>query len=157
MSTWLGAWGVAPICGNPAQLCGWAEGAQELGSLELSLLLKGSLFSPKGSKLHGSSQDRGSKCVSAHPVLGLFSELRRGRGWVLVQPAAPAAPCLFSSDIFDAMFPVTHIAGETVIQQGERRGHAPCTFGGRWGDTGSCGSTRRTWLGPEPSWAAVWG
>lgn len=24
----------------------------------------------------------------------------------------------FLSDIFDAMFPVTHIAGETVIQQG---------------------------------------
>ncbi|EGW02833.1 cAMP-dependent protein kinase type I-beta regulatory subunit [Cricetulus griseus] len=31
----------------------------------------------------------------------------------------PIAPdCLFFSDIFDAMFPVTHIAGETVIQQG---------------------------------------
>lgn len=26
--------------------------------------------------------------------------------------------CLFFSDIFDAMFPVTHIDGETVIQQG---------------------------------------
>lgn len=25
----------------------------------------------------------------------------------------------FCSDIFDAMFPVTHIAGETVIQQGD--------------------------------------
>lgn len=27
---------------------------------------------------------------------------------------------LFFSDIFDAMFPVTHIAGETVIQQGRK-------------------------------------
>ena len=26
---------------------------------------------------------------------------------------------LFFSDIFDAMFPVTYIAGETVIQQGK--------------------------------------
>ena len=32
---------------------------------------------------------------------------------------SPHMPCVFScSDIFDAMFPVTHIAGETVIQQG---------------------------------------
>lgn len=34
----------------------------------------------------------------------------------------PSSSCLFlfflPSDIFDAMFPVTHIAGETVIQQG---------------------------------------
>lgn len=28
---------------------------------------------------------------------------------------------LFFSDIFDAMFPVTHIAGETVIQQGAQK------------------------------------
>ena len=44
-----------------------------------------------------------------------------------VMPWGPHAPYLFgsdtwcvffSSDIFDAMFPVTHIAGETVIQQG---------------------------------------
>lgn len=28
---------------------------------------------------------------------------------------------LFFSDIFDAMFPVTHIAGETVIQQGVQK------------------------------------
>lgn len=38
-----------------------------------------------------------------------------------VAPSAPTAPtrhAFFCSDIFDAMFPVTHIAGETVIQQG---------------------------------------
>ena len=36
-------------------------------------------------------------------------------------PSAPMAPtrhAFFCSNIFDAMFPVTHIAGETVIQQG---------------------------------------
>lgn len=30
----------------------------------------------------------------------------------------PSSSFFLPSDIFDAMFPVTHIAGETVIQQG---------------------------------------
>lgn len=36
----------------------------------------------------------------------------------ITRPAYSSRLCLFFSDIFDAMFPVTHIAGETVIQQG---------------------------------------
>uniref|UniRef100_A0A8D0EY89 Protein kinase cAMP-dependent type I regulatory subunit beta n=1 Tax=Strix occidentalis caurina TaxID=311401 RepID=A0A8D0EY89_STROC len=51
------------------------------------------------------------------------------------------------SDIFDAMFPVTHIAGETVIQQGNSSSHFfPCMFvyvNGEWvtsiGEGGSFG------------------
>lgn len=44
----------------------------------------------------------------------------------------------FSSDIFDAMFPVTHIAGETVIQQGT------CPFISEPKSTGTQGGSLRS-------------
>lgn len=44
----------------------------------------------------------------------------------------------FSSDIFDAMFPVTHIAGETVIQQGT------CPFVSEPKPTGTQGGSLRS-------------
>lgn len=51
----------------------------------------------------------------------------------------PHTRCVFfSSDIFDAMFPVTHIAGETVIQQGT------CPFFSEPKPTGARGGSLRS-------------
>lgn len=43
-----------------------------------------------------------------------------------IRPAPPLINLFFPSDIFDAMFPVTYIAGETVIQQGKET-YVQCT------------------------------
>lgn len=71
---------------------------------------------------------------------------REGRQRVRVLHCrSPHMQCVFSSsDIFDAMFPVTHIAGETVIQQGE----FPASLSRAVGMGMGCGAWPVLWAWP---------